>query len=57
MSKLFFGFFLGRIFYVVSLIVNFLYKYTIMRSKDQESITEAYLKIFLKENENIGDWK
>ena len=28
-----------------------------MRSKDQESITEAYLKIFLKENENIGDWK
>ena len=28
-----------------------------MKNKDQESITEAYLKIFLKENENIGDWK
>ena len=28
-----------------------------MKNKDQEQITEAYLKIFLKENENIGDWK
>jgi len=26
-----------------------------MRNKDQESITEAYLKIFLKENENSFD--
>ena len=28
-----------------------------MKNKDQEQITEAYLKIFLKEDENIGDWK
>ena len=26
-----------------------------MKNKDQESITEAYLKIFLKENENSVD--
>lgn len=26
-----------------------------MKNKDQESITEAYLKIFLKENENSFD--
>ena len=26
-----------------------------MKNKDQESITEAYLKIFLKENENAVD--
>lgn len=28
-----------------------------MKNKDQKSITQEYLKILLKENENVGDWK